>query len=515
MTVKTRFLIIISWVMLPLFFTLAHGADCEKAKRSFNEAYGLDNDTPGLIRKEQLYKEATYLCPSLAEACNNLGDVYERQGRFEEAAEQYKKTIELRPHVPYPYFGIGDVYYKTNRPKEAVEWYEKGLKYDPGDIITKERLALARDMSKGSVVKAETIRNLFSSTRGPAEIVSITFGEALIPFEYNKTNIVGSAVSQIAELGKALRDISGVFEIAGHTDIRGSDGYNRNLSMKRAQAVVDYIVQHYGISKSNLIAKGYGKRMPLCSDNSEACHSLNRRVEIIRKAGYAGSTRGIQTRSISSAPETTVEQKVIVEAGFFFQKKGERKIKILKDGMSLKSRSDRYLIFFRPLQDCYVYVVQEDAKGNVNILFPGKDNNARVLKEKDYWVPAPGKAYTLDDTRGEEKLYLLVTSWPLQGEIESLSSGQDVRGVGGRIEGVSLKEQVRGAIRSLKTRAILVVPVVESLQADTPQAESPETGAPQHISEDELTQQPNRINALLERIEGEGGWVKIVQFRHE
>ena len=509
---KTRFLIIVSWVMLGLFFALAHGADCEKAKRSFNEAYSLDNDIPGLIRKEQLYKNATDLCPSMAEAHNNLGDIYEREGRFEEAIEQYKKTIELIPVAAYPYFGLGDIYYKTNRPKEAADWYEKGLKYDPNDKLTRERITLVKDILRGGIIKAETIRGMLSTTRGPSDVVSITFGEGLIPFDYNKSNIKPDAKTQLNEIGKALQSLSCTIEIAGHTDARGSDEYNRNLSGKRAQSVAAYLATNYRIPKEKMKSNGYGKKVPLCTDAAEACHSLNRRVEIIKREHGAGeSLRGGATRSAFATPavaERHSEPKIVVEAGFFYQNKGSKTVKVLTEDVRLISLKDRYFIFFRPLQDCHVYIIQEDENGGISLLFPDKNRGggARVKKGNDYWVPAPGKAYTLDDTKGEEKLYFLVTSWPLQGEMERLSSKQDARGgVGGRIEGVSLKEQVRGAIRSLKTRAILVVQPEGAPQKETSQ----------HISENELTRQPDKINTLLERIEGEGGWVKMVGFRHE
>jgi outer membrane protein OmpA-like peptidoglycan-associated protein len=50
-------------------------------------------------------------------------------------------------------------------------------------------------------------------------------------------------------------------EIRSHTDQRGSDSYNLNLSERRAQSVVDYLIAH-GIKKDRLIAKGYGETEP-------------------------------------------------------------------------------------------------------------------------------------------------------------------------------------------------------------------------------------------------------------
>ncbi len=72
-------------------------------------------------------------------------------------------------------------------------------------------------------------------------------------------------------------------EIAAHTDARGSSYSNMSLSQKRAESVVSYLKQR-GISKSRLIAKGYGESQLLnnCADGvdcPENMHQENRRTE--------------------------------------------------------------------------------------------------------------------------------------------------------------------------------------------------------------------------------------------
>lgn len=488
----TLFLVLIS---LP-----ALGGDCGRAREYYEKARKMkvsQNPTLVLIKKEQLYKKAIELCPDYANAHNNLGDVYEKQGRYEEAIPQYRKASDLAPEEPYPYFGLGDIYYKTHRAAEAKKWYEKGLRYTTRyDVLTNERLAFVRDIQGGGVIKAETIRGMLSAplstTRGAGEIVSITFGEGLIPFDYDKYDIRDDAKPQLNEIGKALKDMLGasgrdisveerempVFEIAGHTDKRGTDEYNLGLSKNRAESVINYLVNNFNIPKEGLIPKGYGERLPLCgTGDTKPCHALNRRVEIVKKPGS-----GVKTRSVSFRGAN--EPEVVMDVGFFYQKSGERQIKVLKEDSRLRSRSDKYFIFLRPAQDCYAYIIQEDSSGKVDIIFPRKGGSAQVRENGDYWVPRFGNAYRLDNTKGEEKLYLLVTSWPLESEIE----------------GLSLKEQVRGAIRALKTRTIYVVRPSSTTE---------------HIQEDELHNNPQKIDRLLARVEGKGGWVKLVKFRHE
>ncbi len=69
-------------------------------------------------------------------------------------------------------------------------------------------------------------------------------------------------------------------EIAAHTDNMGSFEYNMTLSQRRAQSMVDYLVDH-GIEAERLIGKGYGESRPIASNTSEEGKMLNRRVEFI------------------------------------------------------------------------------------------------------------------------------------------------------------------------------------------------------------------------------------------
>jgi len=74
-------------------------------------------------------------------------------------------------------------------------------------------------------------------------------------------------------------------EIAGYTDSKGNDDYNTALSIERAMAVINYLVEK-GIKKERMVAVGYGKTDPLApnqktdgSDNPDG-RQLNRRVEL-------------------------------------------------------------------------------------------------------------------------------------------------------------------------------------------------------------------------------------------
>ncbi len=67
-------------------------------------------------------------------------------------------------------------------------------------------------------------------------------------------------------------------EISGHTDNRGSKEHNMKLSLNRAKAVYDYLVNH-GIAASRLTYKGYGYDKPIATNDTPEGRALNRRTE--------------------------------------------------------------------------------------------------------------------------------------------------------------------------------------------------------------------------------------------
>ena len=74
--------------------------------------------------------------------------------------------------------------------------------------------------------------------------------------------------------------------IESHTDAKGTDSYNNNLSNKRARMARNYLINK-GIAKSRLTTKGFGKSNPLVdninkdgSDNEEG-RAINRRTEFV------------------------------------------------------------------------------------------------------------------------------------------------------------------------------------------------------------------------------------------
>lgn len=127
-------------------------------------------------------------------------------------------------------------------------------------------------------------------------------------YDFDKYTLKQESATALDELVKLLEENPNVtIELSAHCDYRGSEAYNKKLSQRRAETVVDYLIAH-GIAKDRLTPVGYGKEKPktirkklteaypwlkegdvltedfikkLDKDQQEMCNQLNRRTEFI------------------------------------------------------------------------------------------------------------------------------------------------------------------------------------------------------------------------------------------
>jgi outer membrane protein OmpA-like peptidoglycan-associated protein len=107
---------------------------------------------------------------------------------------------------------------------------------------------------------------------------------ATIYFDYNSARIKKESYPVLDEFGKALtrRPLSEArLIVAGHTDSKGSDDYNKKLSEKRAVAVGEYLAEKHDMDPERVILQGYGEAKPIADNETEKGRSANRRVEFI------------------------------------------------------------------------------------------------------------------------------------------------------------------------------------------------------------------------------------------
>ncbi|MGH8676583.1 MAG: OmpA family protein [Burkholderiales bacterium] len=102
-----------------------------------------------------------------------------------------------------------------------------------------------------------------------------------IHFGYDSAEVDSGERSRIEQNAEWLRDNPRAkIELEGHCDSRGTIEYNLGLGAKRAKAVKDALVgQGVGVERISTIS--YGKELPLCQEETDACWARNRRVHAV------------------------------------------------------------------------------------------------------------------------------------------------------------------------------------------------------------------------------------------
>jgi OOP family OmpA-OmpF porin len=101
-------------------------------------------------------------------------------------------------------------------------------------------------------------------------------------FDIDRALIRPEYRDEIARVGEFMQKYpTTTAVIEGHTDNVGSAEYNQGLSQRRAEAVVSYLVQNYGIDRSRLSAQGFGLTRPIADNSTDDGRQKNRRMEAI------------------------------------------------------------------------------------------------------------------------------------------------------------------------------------------------------------------------------------------
>ena len=100
-------------------------------------------------------------------------------------------------------------------------------------------------------------------------------------FGFDKSDLSNAAKSNLDKLVVVLNNHEETdIEIQGHTDSKGSESYNQQLSVQRASRVSDYLIAK-GISRNRVTTKGFGEMLPKYLNDTEGSRDKNRRVEFM------------------------------------------------------------------------------------------------------------------------------------------------------------------------------------------------------------------------------------------
>jgi len=166
-----------------------------------------------------------------------------------------KVSIDLEPNQQYDFLAS-----KAGYLNNDAQFSSQGLAPDPDNPVQRYELEIILD--KIFFDREIVLENIY--------------------YDFDKANIREDAEPTLDELAKNLQlnpEIS--IQLASHTDCRGNDRYNQQLSQRRAQSAVDYLIEQ-GISDDRLSAVGYGEEQPavecICSRCTEEEHQANRRT---------------------------------------------------------------------------------------------------------------------------------------------------------------------------------------------------------------------------------------------
>jgi outer membrane protein OmpA-like peptidoglycan-associated protein len=135
--------------------------------------------------------------------------------------------------------------------------------------------------------KLVTQLNLFLDTRDSARGLIVNMSDVL--FDSGQFSLKAGAREKLAKIsGIVLAYPTLKLEVEGYTDSVGSDDFNMKLSENRAGSVRDFMVQE-GIVTSSISSRGFGKTMPVATNETAAGRQQNRRVELVVSGDVIGT----------------------------------------------------------------------------------------------------------------------------------------------------------------------------------------------------------------------------------
>ncbi len=153
---------------------------------------------------------------------------------------------------------------------------------DGNDEVSKYRTnPLMRDTDNGGVADGHEVIEDGTDPLDPSD--DLRLFELNIQFDYNRDVVKQAYFEELSVVAKVLqRNPEASARIEGHADqtSKSKKDYNRDLSERRAQAVLNHLAKQGGIAKSRMAAHGYGFSRPKAPNDPRTGNPVNRRVEI-------------------------------------------------------------------------------------------------------------------------------------------------------------------------------------------------------------------------------------------
>lgn len=276
--------VVISSILI--FSSQAFAEDCKRGQESYKKGLAYGN-----AKQWQQAKAALSASVGQCNRFNNwylLGQVESELDQLDEAATAFEDARR----------------YATNNDEQAIAiaryaevQSKQGLVTEPLTLLHEARkmhsnspewlTALVKKLDNKRVSQPLTIAQVTGAlTNKSIRLFNLKAKPALnvnINFEFDSVNVVEQSRSSVDILANALMDKSldgQKVTIVGHTDFRGTNGYNSTLSKKRADRIAQVLVSKYPALQSRITTQGAGEKKPLYLGKSEWENQMNRRIEI-------------------------------------------------------------------------------------------------------------------------------------------------------------------------------------------------------------------------------------------
>jgi outer membrane protein OmpA-like peptidoglycan-associated protein len=118
------------------------------------------------------------------------------------------------------------------------------------------------------------------------EGIQVTFDSGLL-FDFDSDVVRSDAAQNLRELARSLNKYGDSnLLIVGHTDSKGDDSYNQNLSLRRANSAASFLANE-GVPRTRVSTSGRGESEPVATNDTDAGRQQNRRVEVAIYASEA------------------------------------------------------------------------------------------------------------------------------------------------------------------------------------------------------------------------------------
>ncbi len=157
----------------------------------------------------------------------------------------------------------------SSSAQSSIEWNDSSEKQSVSSVSS------SQEPVKETPKHPEKPVNLEETKPGESVVVHNIY------FEFDKAYLRRESISTLDDIVRQLKRNPKIkLEIQGHTDNIGTKEYNRKLSERRADAVMEYFIKN-GISPERLRSRGFGETKPIADNKTEEGRSKNRRTEFL------------------------------------------------------------------------------------------------------------------------------------------------------------------------------------------------------------------------------------------